>query len=239
MQEAQELTPEINNEVKNRVQAQTLTEALDATILASIAQYNAAITDGIHQMFLVEQHLRQRPSGSWQVLLTIDTDAGIQLKECANFNRLLRLNLEENWLPGDNFSLEVGSPGVGTPLILWRQYKKNIGREIEVFYKAAEANFTTVNALTDSTENDTKQPALNNETELDLNKLFAEKTMPTPTVRVLSCNGKLTEVEQDYITIVPIERKKGRKPVFKQPIHIPLEIITSAKILVSLSNDLS
>jgi ribosome maturation factor RimP len=37
--------------------------------------------------------------------------------------------------PGDDFSLEVSSPGLDEPLKLFRQYKKNIGRPVEVILK--------------------------------------------------------------------------------------------------------
>lgn len=41
--------------------------------------------------------------------------------------------IEENgWYPDGNFSLEVSSPGIDEPLKLVRQYKKNIGRTVEV-----------------------------------------------------------------------------------------------------------
>jgi ribosome maturation factor RimP len=34
--------------------------------------------------------------------------------------------------PNDDFSLEVSSPGLDEPLKLHRQYKKNIGRQVEL-----------------------------------------------------------------------------------------------------------
>jgi ribosome maturation factor RimP len=41
--------------------------------------------------------------------------------------------LEEATLfPGGDFSLEVSSPGLDEPLKLHRQYKKNIGRQVEL-----------------------------------------------------------------------------------------------------------
>jgi len=39
---------------------------------------------------------------------------------------------EQAMYPDGNFSLEVSSPGVDEPLKLLRQYKKNIGRTVEV-----------------------------------------------------------------------------------------------------------
>jgi len=44
--------------------------------------------------------------------------------------------LEESELfPNGDFSLEVSSPGLDEPLKLFRQYKKNIGRFVEITLK--------------------------------------------------------------------------------------------------------
>jgi ribosome maturation factor RimP len=41
--------------------------------------------------------------------------------------------IEENgWYPDGNFSLEVSSPGIDEPFKVFRQYTKNIGRNVEV-----------------------------------------------------------------------------------------------------------
>ena len=44
--------------------------------------------------------------------------------------------LEESGLfPDGNFSLEVSSPGLDEPLKLFRQYKKNVGRYVDITIK--------------------------------------------------------------------------------------------------------
>jgi len=85
-------------------------------------------TDG----FLVE--VRLRPGNKIQVFL--DADNGISLGNCTKLNRCLYPKLEASDLfePG-NFELEVSSPGLDEPLKLPRQYKKNIGRAVEVIMK--------------------------------------------------------------------------------------------------------
>jgi len=40
--------------------------------------------------------------------------------------------LDESGAYGSNYTLDVSSPGVGSPLKLQRQYKNNIGRTIEI-----------------------------------------------------------------------------------------------------------
>ncbi|HTF28532.1 MAG TPA: ribosome assembly cofactor RimP [Flavitalea sp.] len=82
--------------------------------------------------FLVE--VKIKPTNNVKVYL--DGDAGISIEKCIMFNRALYKQFEETVLfPADDFSLEVSSPGLDEPLKLFRQYKKNIGREVEVTLK--------------------------------------------------------------------------------------------------------
>ena len=64
------------------------------------------------------------------IKLIIDGDNGVSLKDCANLSRDIENSIDrENF----NFSIEVSSSGIGTPLLNNRQYKKNVGRKIEVY----------------------------------------------------------------------------------------------------------
>jgi len=68
-----------------------------------------------------------------QVTVLLDADNGITIEKCTIVNKALYKFIEESGLfPDGNFSLEVSSPGVDKPLTLHRQYKKNIGRTLEV-----------------------------------------------------------------------------------------------------------
>lgn len=83
-------------------------------------------------MFLVE--IKVKPTNNIKVF--IDSDSGISIEKCINVNRALYKKMEESGLfSGGDFSLEVSSPGLDEPLKLFRQYKKNIGRHVEVITK--------------------------------------------------------------------------------------------------------
>jgi ribosome maturation factor RimP len=82
--------------------------------------------------FLVE--VRIKPTNNIKVF--IDADEGVILSDLIEYNRKLYKQLEESALfPDGDFSLEVSSPGLDEPLKLFRQYKKNIGRFVEVTFK--------------------------------------------------------------------------------------------------------
>jgi ribosome maturation factor RimP len=79
--------------------------------------------------FLVD--LRIKPTNNVKVFL--DGDSGITIEKCVQINRKLYKRLEEIGLyPDGDFSLEVSSAGLDEPLKLLRQYKKNIGRLVEI-----------------------------------------------------------------------------------------------------------
>jgi ribosome maturation factor RimP len=79
--------------------------------------------------FLVD--LRIKPTNNVKVFL--DGDSGITIEKCVQINRKLYKKLEESAIfPSGDFSLEVSSAGLDEPLKLYRQYKKNIGRKVEV-----------------------------------------------------------------------------------------------------------
>lgn len=59
----------------------------------------------------------------------VDRDAGISSDECAALNRHLLSHLEAEGL---DVSVTVSSPGLTTPMRLPRQFRKNVGRDVEV-----------------------------------------------------------------------------------------------------------
>jgi ribosome maturation factor RimP len=80
-------------------------------------------------MFLVA--IQIKPTNNVKVFL--DADSGLDIGKSADVNRRLYKLIEETGIfPDGDFSLEVSSPGVDAPLRSLRQFKKNIGRTIEV-----------------------------------------------------------------------------------------------------------
>jgi ribosome maturation factor RimP len=81
------------------------------------------------EYFLVEAKII--PTNNVKVFL--DGDKSISIEKCVQCNRALYRKIEEEHVfPLDDFSLEVSSPGLDQPLKLLRQYKKNMGRLIDV-----------------------------------------------------------------------------------------------------------
>jgi len=98
-------------------------------LIQTLEQKIKALIEPEPAVFLVE--IRIKPTNNVKVFL--DADNGISIDRLISYNRRLYRDLEESALfPGGDFSLEVSSPGLDEPLKLERQYKKNIGRPVEV-----------------------------------------------------------------------------------------------------------
>ena len=87
---------------------------------------------------LVVQGLLEKPSiflidliitDSFKIIVNLDGDNGVALQDCIDISRAIENNLDRE---EQDFSLEVASVGVGSPLKMVRQYKKNVGRTLIV-----------------------------------------------------------------------------------------------------------
>ena len=99
------------------------------TIVGIIGSMVQAILAEEPSYFLVETRIK--PTNNIKVF--VDGDDGITIDKCVRFNRALYKKIEEaNIFPEGDFSLELSSPGLDEPIKLMRQYKKNIGRKVEI-----------------------------------------------------------------------------------------------------------
>jgi len=63
------------------------------------------------------------------IKIVIDGDEGVLVEDCMFISRAIEHNIDRD---EHDFSLEVLSSGAATPLVLPRQYKKHIGRDLEL-----------------------------------------------------------------------------------------------------------
>jgi len=64
-----------------------------------------------------------------KISVVIDGDNGVSVNDCIAVSRKVEHNLDRE---EEDFSLEVSSAGVSEPLRLERQYRKNLGRKLQV-----------------------------------------------------------------------------------------------------------
>jgi ribosome maturation factor RimP len=107
---------------------------MENSIINQITEKLESLIEG-STLFLVE--IKVKPTNNIKIFL--DGDNGVTIEAVSKINRALYKYMEETELfPNGDFSLEVSSPGVDEPLKFLRQYKKNIGRKVEVTLNEGE-----------------------------------------------------------------------------------------------------
>ena len=67
------------------------------------------------------------------IVVEIDHDVAVGIDDCVTLSRYIEERMDRNI---EDYELEVGSSGIGSPLKIVRQYIKNIGNEMEVLLKS-------------------------------------------------------------------------------------------------------
>lgn len=90
-------------------------------------------------LFLIDFSIK----GGNKITVVLDGDQGVTVQDCMRVSRAIEHNLDRE---EEDFSLEVASAGAASPLVLPRQFKKNIGRKIQVdtLEDSFEGNLTSV-----------------------------------------------------------------------------------------------
>ena len=99
-----------------------LKNSLEELVLEAIEEFK--------DLFLIDIEINLKFQ---KVFIILDSDFGLTIEKLGIMHKKIYAFLEKkNIFEENNFSLEVSSPGLDKPLKLIRQYKKNIGREVEV-----------------------------------------------------------------------------------------------------------
>ncbi|MCB9262357.1 MAG: ribosome maturation factor RimP [Flavobacteriales bacterium] len=90
---------------------------------------------------LVEEELEGSPyflveiigGGSGKkIQVLVDGDEGINIDKCSQISRSISKVIDDEGFEADPFILEVSSPGADKPLKHERQYKKHVGRKLQI-----------------------------------------------------------------------------------------------------------
>lgn len=91
-----------------------------------------------HQFELVDvEYVKE--AGTWYLRAYIDKEGGITVDDCEVISRKLGDWLDEKDFISDSYILEVSSPGLGRPLKKEKDFKRSIGKDVEIrLYRARE-----------------------------------------------------------------------------------------------------
>ena len=86
---------------------------------------------GSDDLFLVEISI----SPSAQILVAVDSEQGVDIDRCVALSRHIEGNLNRE---EEDFELTVASAGLSEPLKVYRQYVKNVGRDVAIVLTSGE-----------------------------------------------------------------------------------------------------
>ena len=73
-----------------------------------------------------------KEAGTWYLRLYIDKEGGITIDDCETVSRLFSDKLDEEDFIDDAYIMEVSSPGLGRPLKKEKDFKRSMGKEVEI-----------------------------------------------------------------------------------------------------------
>lgn len=91
------------------------------------AQIEALLEEGLKETTLFPVVIEV--TGNNDIRVLVDNDNGIGIHDCVKVSRLIEGSLDREV---EDFSLNVSSPGLDQPLMVERQYRKNVGRGVVV-----------------------------------------------------------------------------------------------------------
>ena len=78
-----------------------------------------------------------KEGANWYLRVFADKEGGINIDDCVFISRALEEKLDEEDFIKDAYILEVSSPGLGRPLKKDKDFRRNLGKDVEgKFYKA-------------------------------------------------------------------------------------------------------
>jgi ribosome maturation factor RimP len=81
--------------------------------------------------YLFVVHIHENESKN-HLSVYLDGDAGISVETCGNISKELEKVLNDESTTPDQYTLDVSSAGIGSPLVKNRQFKKNVNQNIQV-----------------------------------------------------------------------------------------------------------
>ncbi|NPA35732.1 MAG: ribosome assembly cofactor RimP [Chlorobi bacterium] len=95
--------------------------------MITVKQIEDLILDKLEEdgVFVVEIDV----SPANKISVTLDSEKGIPISYCVDISRLIEHSLDRD---KEDFALEVSTAGLDQPLKMPRQFKKNVGRNVDV-----------------------------------------------------------------------------------------------------------
>jgi ribosome maturation factor RimP len=127
--------------------------------------------------FLVELVVQ---SGN-RISVFIDGDLGVSIEDCRSISHRIEENLNRD---AEDFDLTVSSAGLDRPLTMPRQFRKNVGRSIEIISQSGEKSEGKLIAVTDEGIEITSSIKSNKKKQIPDNQTFPFGEIKKATIKV-------------------------------------------------------
>lgn len=94
----------------------------EAILFSIVEEYNFELVD--------VEYVKE--GGTWYLRAYIDKPGGITVNDCETVSRRLSEILDEKDYIEDSYVLEISSPGLGRPLKKEKDFKRSLGKEVEI-----------------------------------------------------------------------------------------------------------
>ncbi len=94
----------------------------EAILFPIVEEYNFELVD--------VEYVKE--GGTWYLRAYIDKPGGITVNDCETVSRRLSEILDEKDYIEDSYVLEISSPGLGRPLKKEKDFKRSLGKEVEI-----------------------------------------------------------------------------------------------------------
>jgi len=84
-------------------------------------------------------------SASNKIVVLVDCESGLSIADCIRVSRFIESSLDREI---EDFDMDVSSPGIGQPFKVIGQYKKAIGRNVEVIVSESKTYCGTLTSVT-------------------------------------------------------------------------------------------
>ena len=79
-----------------------------------------------------------KEAGTWYLRGYIDKEGGITVNDCETVSRAFSDRLDENDFIEDSYIMEISSPGLDRPLKKEKDFKRNMGKPVEITHLSAD-----------------------------------------------------------------------------------------------------
>ena len=145
---------------------------IDTALVRSLAE--GALTS--EKQFVVDVKV----SASNEITVTIDSDDEVNIDDLIGINRAIEAGLDRD---AEDFELNVTSAGIGQPLVMLRQYRKLIDKDVEMVLRDGSKLIAVLKAADEGS----------------VTVAYSEK---------VAVEGRKRKVLQEVVRVIPMEEVK-------------------------------